>query len=243
MSLRVLIVDDEAPARAELRHLLDGVDGVEVVGEAASAREAIALAENVRYDLVFLDIQMPGGRDGIETARRIRELPAAPHVVFVTAHDDRAIQAFQVDAADYLLKPVREERLLTAVHRVMASRGEAERAVAAPIRIPIHAADGSTMLLDPVEVVYAEADRDHARIVTRDGGRFESPRSLRELEDLLPRDFMRIHRSYLVQLGQIAALEQPEGGGVRIRLVDPPGGSLDVARRQVRSLRSALGLR
>jgi len=243
MSLLVLIVDDEAPARAELRHLLDGIDGVEVVGEAASAREALALAEHVRYDLVFLDIQMPGGRDGIETARRIRELPAAPHVVFVTAHDDRAIQAFQVDAADYLLKPVREERLLTAVRRVMASRGGGERVATAPARIPIHAEDGSMLLLDPDELVYAEADRDHARIVTRDGRTHVSPRSLRELEDLLPPSFMRIHRSYLVQLARIAALEQPEPGRAQVRLVDPPGGTLDVARRQMRSLRVALGLR
>jgi two-component system response regulator LytT len=243
VSLRVLIVDDEAPARSELRFLLERIDGVEVVGEAASAREALALAEHVGYDLVFLDIQMPGGAGGIEAARRLRALPDAPSVVFVTAHDDRAVQAFAVDAADYVLKPVREERLLTAVRRVRATRGGSAGPGGGPVRVPTQGADGSVLLIDPDSIAYAEADRDHAWVVTVDGLRHSSPRSLRELEDLLPNGFLRIHRSHLVNLARVAAVEQAEGGGTCVRVVEPVGVRLAVARRQVRSLRSALGLR
>lgn len=243
MNLRVLIVDDEAPARSELRYLLERIDGVEVVGEAASAREALALAEHVRYDLVFLDIQMPGGAGGIEAAQRLRALPEAPSVVFVTAHDDRAVQAFAVDATDYLLKPVREERVLTAVRRVRATRSGSPAGAIGPIRVPTQEPDGSVLLVDPAEIAFAEADRDHAWIVTVDGTRRSTPRSLRELEDLLPDGFLRIHRSSLVNLARVAAVEQTDGGGLCVRMVDPVGTRLDVARRQARSLRSALGLR
>ena len=238
MTLRALIVDDEAPARSELRHLLGGIDGVEVAGEAASAREALVLAEGVDYDVVFLDISMPGGAGGIETARRLAELPNRPTVVFVTAHDDRAIQAFSVEAIDYLLKPVREERLLTAVRRVAALR--AGTAPDADPRIPADG-DGATLLIDPADIAYAEADRDRSVLVLADGRRVGSPRSLRALEDALPAGFLRIHRSHIVALARVAALEPAGEGRVRARLAD--GTVLDVARRQTRTLREALGLR
>lgn len=243
MNLRVLIVDDEAPARAELRYLLERIDGVEVVGEAASAREALALAEHVGYDLVFLDIQMPGGAGGIEAAQRLRSATGAPSVVFVTAHDDRAVQAFAVDAVDYLLKPVREERLVTAVRRVQAIRSGSGGGGQDPIRVPTQDAAGAVVLVDPEDIVFAEADRDHAWVVTLDGARRLSPRSLRELEDLLPEGFLRIHRSSLVNLARVAAVEPTDGGGLCVRMVEPVGVRLDVARRQARSLRAALGLR
>lgn len=242
MNLLALIVDDEAPARSELRHLLGGIDGVEVAGEAASAREALLLAERVAYDVVFLDISMPGGAGGIETARRFADLPARPTVVFVTAHDDRALQAFAVEAVDYLLKPVREDRLLTAVRRVAALRAGGAGAPADP-RVPAFDGDGATLLLDPAEIAYAEADGDRSLIALADGRRLPSPRSLRALEDLLPAGFMRIHRSHLVSLARVAALEPLGDGRVQARLADADGTVLEVARRQTRALREALGLR
>ena len=241
MTLRALIVDDEAPARSELRHLLGGIEGVEVAGEAASAHEALVLAEGVEYDVVFLDISMPGGPGGIEAARQLAALPNRPTVVFVTAHDDRAIQAFAVEAVDYLLKPVREERLLTAVRRVAALRAGVA-ATGADQRVP--ATDGgATLLVDPGEIAYAEADRDRSVLVLRDGTRVGSPRSLRALEDALPPGFLRIHRSQIVNLACVAALEPAGEGRVRARLADAGGTTLDVARRQTRTLREALGLR
>ena len=242
MTLLALIVDDEAPARSELRHLLGGIDGVEVAGEAASAREALVLAERVAYDVVFLDISMPGGEGGIELARRLGALPARPTVVFVTAHDDRALQAFAVEAVDYVLKPVREDRLLTAVRRVAALRAGAGGTTADP-RVPAVGIDGGTLLVDPAEIAYAEADGDRSVLVLADGIRLQSPRSLRALEGLLPAGFMRIHRSSIVALARIAALEPAGDGRVRARLTGADGAVLDVARRQTRALREALGLR
>lgn len=243
MTLRALIVDDEAPARSELRHLLGAIDGIEVAGEAASAREALVLAEGVVYDVVFLDISMPGGAGGIETAKRLADLPNRPTVVFVTAHDDRAIQAFSVEAVDYLLKPVREERLLTTVRRVAALRAGAAAGGDGAVRIPAVGDDGATLLIDPADVAYAEAERDRSVLVLVDGRRLGSPRSLRALEDLLPGGFLRIHRSQIVNLARVAALEPVGEGRVRARLADADGTTLDVARRQTRTLREALGLR
>ena len=120
MSLLALIVDDEAPARAELRYLLEQVGDVHVVGEAASVREALALASRVEYDVVFCDISMPE-LSGIDAAREIAAWPRRPKVVFVTAHEDYAVQAFSVDAFDYVLKPVSEERLARTVQRLRSA--------------------------------------------------------------------------------------------------------------------------
>jgi DNA-binding LytR/AlgR family response regulator len=239
MSLLALIVDDEAPARAELRYLLDRHGGVEVVGEAASVREALALAARVDYDVVFLDINLPD-LTGIDAARALGDWPRSPAVVFVTAHDDHAVQAFAVDAIDYLLKPVAEDRLATSIARVKTVRsGEGPgRSGPAVVKVPA-TVDGETVLLDPDEIEYAEADGDRTWVVA--GGRRLPSRSMRELEDLLPPTvFFRIHRSAMVNLRKVVALETVGPGRFAVRLTD--GTKLEVARRQTKALRRQLGL-
>ena len=242
MTLLALIVDDEPPARAELRFLLEGIGGVEVVGEAASVREALALASRVDYDVVFLDISMPD-LTGMDAARELSTWPRSPAVVFVTAHDDHAIQAFTVDAIDYLLKPVSEERLARCLQRVLALRaGGDPRRTAGPElqKVPV-TRKGQTLLLDADEVLYAEADGDYCWIHA-DGERLLSTKSMRELEDALPATvFFRIHRSYLVNLRRVVALEPVAPGRSGVRLAD--GTVLEVARRQTRALKQHLGLR
>jgi two-component system response regulator LytT len=243
LTLLALIVDDEAPARAELRYLLDRQGGVEVVGEAASVREALALASRLSYDVVFLDINMPE-LSGMDAAREISTWPQRPAVVFVTAHDDHAIQAFSVDAVDYLLKPVSEDRLTRCVQRVAALRGGETTRRPGPelARVPV-TRRGETLLIDPDDVLYAEADGDYCWIHT-DGERLLSTQSMRELEDHLPSTiFFRIHRSCLVNLRRVAALEQIAPGRTGVRLTDPDGTVLEVARRQTRGLKQHLGLR
>src|SRR5256714_6600004 len=116
MSIRALIVDDEEPARGELRYLLGAHPEVEVVGEAATAGEALALAESVRYDVVFLDIELPG-MTGLEAARLVLHRPERPAVGFVTAHQRYAVDAFAVEAFDYLVKPVQPDRLAPLAQR------------------------------------------------------------------------------------------------------------------------------
>ncbi|MEZ5216348.1 MAG: response regulator [Ilumatobacteraceae bacterium] len=132
-TLRCLIVDDESPARDELRYLLQQLDDVEVVGSAATADEAAVLIDALHHDLVFLDIHMPG-MDGLELAERLRGTPGAPAIVFTTAYPDHAVEAFGLDAADYLLKPLDERRLAAPSHGSRPASGARSRRTRRPTR-------------------------------------------------------------------------------------------------------------
>ena len=181
MTLRALLVDDEEPARSELRYLLDAHADVTVVGEAASAVEALALAREASYDVVFLDVEMPG-LTGLEAAPLVRERRDPPAVVFVTAHERYAVDAFAVEAFDYLLKPVDPDRLARVVERLR------ERSVenVLPVEKVAVVAGGGTELLDYDQVHYAQADGDYSRVHTYDRS-YLCTASLGELEERLPR--------------------------------------------------------
>jgi DNA-binding LytR/AlgR family response regulator len=237
VTLRALIVDDEAPARSELRYLLSAHPEVEIVGEATTAKEALALANAVGYDVVFCDIEMPG-LSGLEAARLVRDRPDRPVIVFVTAHEQYAVDAFAVEAFDYLLKPVAPDRL----DRVITRLTKAQRPTAWPVeKIPVVSA-GKTVLLDYDAVHYVQADGDYSRVHTYDRS-YLSTSSLRELEDALPASrFARIHRSYLVNLAKVAAVRRAGPDRIRLALDDQARTELDVARRQSRALRERLRL-
>ena len=235
MSIRALIVDDEEPARGELRYLLAAHPEVEVVGEAATSGDALGLAGSVRYDVVFLDIELPG-MTGLEVARLVLDRRERPAVVFVTAHDRYAVDAFAVEAFDYLVKPVDPERLARVVERLSQAR-EAPKTVE---KIAVVSAGGAKTLLDYDAVYWIAADGDYSRVHTYDRA-YLSTSSLRELGEELPAArFARIHRSHLVNLGKVAAVRR--GGPDRLRLVldDQQQTELDVARRQTRALRERL---
>jgi DNA-binding LytR/AlgR family response regulator len=232
--IRALLVDDEAPARSELRYLLATHPEVEVVGEAATAVEALKLAAAVPYDVVFIDVEMPG-LSGLDAARLVHGRRGAPQLVFVTAHEQYAIEAFAVEALDYLLKPVDPERLAQVVRRL----GKRPAAPAPVQKIPV-VSGGETVLLDWDEVHYAQADGDYCRVHTYDRS-YLCTRSLRELEEAFPADrFARIHRSYLVNLGKVAAVKRPGGDRLRLALDDSGRTELDVARRQSKAVRERL---
>jgi two-component system response regulator LytT len=234
--IRALLVDDEAPGRSELRYLLAAHPEVEVVGEAASAAEALKLASVVPYDVVFLDVEMPG-LSGLEAARLVHGRPGRPQLVFVTAHEQYAVDAFAVEALDYLLKPVEPERLAQVVRRLSGVR----RPIPAPIeKIPV-VSSGQTVLLDWNEVHYAEADGDYSRIHTYDRS-YLCTQSLRQLEGALPGRFARIHRSYLVNLAKVAAVKRAGPDRLRLALDDKERTELDVARRQSKAVRERLRL-
>ncbi len=237
MTLRALIVDDEAPARSELRWLLAELPEVEVVGEAASAQEALALAAAVSYDVVFCDIEMPG-LSGLDAARLVREQPGRPALVFVTAYERYALDAFAVEAYDYLLKPVEPQRLARVVGRLAETR----RPVAPPVeKIPV-VGGGRTELVGWEEVVFVRAEGDYSRVHTY--GRAQlSTTSLRELEATLPAGrFARIHRSTLVNLAHVAAVGRAGPDRLRLTMDDRDRTELDVSRRLTRSLRERLKL-
>jgi DNA-binding LytR/AlgR family response regulator len=235
--IRALIVDDEAPARAELRYLLDAHSDVSVVGEAAGAAEALELARDLAYDVIFLDVEMPG-LTGVEAAPLVRERRNPPAVVFVTAHERYAVEAFAIEAFDYLLKPVDPDRLARVVERLRERSTES----ALPVeKIPV-VAGGGTELLDYDQVQYVQADGDYSRVHTFDRS-YLCTASLGELEERLPSGrFVRIHRSYLVNLSKVAGVRRPAPDRFRLQLADAGKTELDVARRQSRQLRERLGL-
>jgi len=235
MTVRALIVDDEAPARSELRYLLQAHSEVKVVGEAASAAEAIELTRELSYDVVFLDVEMPGA-SGLEAAPHVRERREPPAVVFVTAHGEYAVDAFALEAFDYLLKPVDPDRLARVVERLHERSQEG----AAPVDKVAVVAGAGTELLDPDQIHYAQAEGDYSRVHTYDRS-YLCTASLGDLEDRLGPRFARIHRSYLVNLGKVSGVRRASDR-FRLQLADEPRTELDVSRRQSREVRERLGL-
>ncbi|MFI5959538.1 LytR/AlgR family response regulator transcription factor [Cryptosporangium sp. NPDC051539] len=236
MKLRVLAVDDEPLQLDELAYLLRGDAGVGEVVTAGDTTEALRQLRDRGFDVVFLDIRMPG-LDGMELARVLGRFASPPAVVFVTAHDDRAVDAFDLGAADYLLKPVRADRLAEAVRRaarVKAAPQHREEPVADDV-IPVELA-GTTRMLPRSAVRWVEAHGDYARLHTSDGNHLvRVPLSLLA-ERWADAGFVRIHRSYLVALRVIAELRLGSSGYVVV--VD--GRELPVSRRHTRELKDRL---
>jgi DNA-binding LytR/AlgR family response regulator len=249
--LRALIVDDEYPAREELRYLLRSFPEIEVVGEAAAPSEALELIRNIDYDLCFIDVRMPGG-SGLDLVKELARVPHRPAVIFVTAYPDHAVEAFDLDAVDYLLKPFDEARLGRALQRILERGAEApagephgaaaswERAGEQLDKIPVPLRD-RTILVDVDDVIYATAARGYSYIVTSEG-RHLVPHSLAELERRLSgRGFFRAHRAYLINLNKARAIEPDFAGALRV-VMDDGAERVPVSRRQARSLRRLLGM-
>jgi DNA-binding LytR/AlgR family response regulator len=237
MKLRALLVDDEAPARSELRYLLASHPEVDVVGEASSAAEALDLSRDLEHDVVFLDVEMPG-LTGLEAAPLVRDRTDPPAVIFVTAHERYAIDAFAVEAFDYLLKPVDPDRLVRVIERL---RERTVENVVPVEKVPV-VSGGGTELLDYDQVHYVQADGDYSRVHTYDHS-YLCTASLGELEERLPAArFARIHRSYLVNLSKVAGVRRAAPDRFCLQLADAEHTELDVARRQSRQLRERLGL-
>ena len=254
--LRVLVVDDEELARMRLKSLVNecAEPRVSVVGEAANAAQALVWLTTRHCDLVLLDVQMPG-RDGTQLAAELRLLNPAPAVVFVTAHAEHALKAFDLDAIDYLTKPVKRERLQAALRRVAqritapASAGSAPAELAKAEEGPaIIVSDRGRVIRVPVsEVLYLKAELKYVTLRTADHTHVLDD-SLAELEQRLGDRFLRVHRNALVSKRAVRALEKRaiagesveegyEGWGVCIA---PVNEWLAVSRRQVAAVREAL---
>jgi len=241
--LRVLAVDDEAPARAELAYLLERDERVATVLTASDGAEALRLLETTAVDALFVDIRMPG-LDGLDLARVLRRFTSPPAVVFVSAYDSHAVEAFDLNAVDYVMKPVREERLTEAVRRVVESR---ERVVIAAVAAPVDAVEdpdetiavelgGVTRFVKRSDVRYVEAHGDYARLVTHDGRHLVRV-SLAHLEEQWAEaGFVRIHRRWLVSLPAIDEV-RTDVGRMSVRVGDAV---LPVSRRHTRELRDRL---
>ena len=240
-SLRVLAVDDEPPALDELVYLLRADPRVAQVYQAGDATEALRVLRDAEVDAVFLDIRMPG-LDGMELARVLGRFAKPPAVVFVTAYDNRAAEAFDLGVTDYVRKPVQPDRVAESLRRVQAGRllpthpsVAARREREEDPTIPVELA-GTTRMLPRSAVRWVEAQGDYARLHTADGSHLVRVPLATLAERWADAGFVRVHRSYLVQLKLITELRLTGGGYVVI--VD--GRELPVSRRHTRELKDRL---
>ncbi len=246
MTIRAVVVDDEPLARKRLRRLLSAHADVDVVAEAAGGDEAVGIVLRERPDVVFLDVQMPGAT-GIEALRSLREClgeEACPAAIFTTAFEQHAVDAFELDGVDYLLKPVEAARLARALERVRRRLGLAgtEQAACSAAAGHLAAVDGErivSLAFDEVACLTVEGGLVFARTAR---GRHRVRATLGELEQRLEAPpFVRVSRSAIVNLAWIEHLEPEDSGTYRARLRSPLSMSLVVSRRRARELRRLLG--
>jgi two-component system response regulator AlgR len=232
--MRALIVDDEPPARERLRRLLEELDDVVVAGEATNGREALDLCARLDPDVVLLDIRMPG-MDGIEAARHLNALDEPPAVIFTTAHDEHALEAFETQAVGYLLKPVRLEKLARAMRHAARVAGSqllriAEQSRLGRRRAQICARLGEQLRLIPVDDIYYFSAGQKYVTVRHRGGKDLIDESLRSLAQEFSPDFVRVHRNSLVGVRHVESLERDAEGRYQVRIKEC-GETLPVSRR------------
>jgi two-component system LytT family response regulator/two-component system response regulator LytT len=264
MALKAVLVDDEQLARDELGYLLGQVGGIEVVGQAGNGLEALTAIDKLQPDVVFLDVQMPG-LTGFEVARRMLDTNAPSHIIFVTAYDQHAIEAFEVNAVDYLLKPVDPARLELAVDRARRrvtvdrpsasdpasgySNAQLEKIVQIVAerqsrreRVAIKVGE-RFMLVQADEIVYASVIDEGITVVTNQHAGTSNFRTLEELHERLdPSVFWRVHRSHLVNINKIKEIVPWFSRNYILRMKDPKTTEIPVSRTQTRRLREYLKL-
>jgi two-component system response regulator LytT len=262
MDLKAVLVDDEQLARDELGYLLEQVGGVEVIGQAGNGLEALTTIEKMQPDVVFLDIQMPG-LTGFEVARRLLVGHAASQIIFVTAYDQHAIEAFEVNAVDYLLKPVDQARLEVAVDRARrriasdrpveagsnVNTAELEKIIQAVAerqsrreRLAIKVGE-RFLLVQAEEIIYASLADEGITVVTSQYAGTSNYRTLDELHERLdPTVFWRVHRSHLVNINKIKEIVPWFSRNYILRMKDDKTTEIPVSRTHTRRLREYLKL-
>lgn len=236
-TLTALIIDDEAAARSELHFLLDETARVAKIEEASSAREGVEKIISFRPDVLFLDINMPK-TSGLTIAKGLTKVKRPPVVVFVTAYSEYALKAFNVDAVDYLLKPVETDRLETALNRV-EKRLKERHAITAQPKLPVKKS-GKSLFVPLADIYYIEAKDDYACIHTKDNHYLYSS-SLSSLEEMLdPKRFVRVHRAYIVNLLCVSEINSDSNGSAFLELNNKDV-KIPVSRRRVIALRQLLG--
>ena len=266
MDLRAIVVDDEQLARDELGYLLGQVGGVEVIGQAGNGIEALTAIDRFQPDVVFLDVQMPG-LTGFEVARRLVDRQARSHIIFVTAYDQHAIEAFEVNAVDYLLKPVEQARLEVALDRARrrisservlngspaatpgVNNAQLEKIVELVTerhsrreRLAIRIGE-RFMLVQAEDVIYASLGDEGISVVTEQHAGTSNYRTLDELQDRLDSSvFWRVHRSHLVNINKIKEIVPWFSRNYILRMKDAKSTEIPVSRTQTRRLRDYLKL-
>ncbi|RYD14554.1 MAG: response regulator transcription factor [Lysobacteraceae bacterium] len=238
--MKALVVDDEPLARERMRALLGDIEGIEVVGEAGNGREAIDAVAAHAPDLLLLDIRMPL-MDGLETARHLGGLESPPAIIFCTAYADHALEAFEANAVDYLVKPVRGDRLHAAVAKARRWNGDDARRLGSALGADSRRSHlcarvrGSLVLVPVADIRYLLAE-DKYVVVHHAQGEVLVEESLKALEDEFGDDFVRIHRNCLVARSKLAGLVRSADGRV-FASVEGGSGTLEVSRRNLPALR------
>jgi len=243
--LKILIADDEAPARNRLRELLGDIADVEIVSEAKNGNETLAQAEATQPNLILLDIRMPG-MDGIEAAAHLQKLAQPPAIIFTTAYDNYAIQAFEMSAIDYLLKPIRLERLQTAINKAKQLVPSQLAAVKhlQPKRTHFSVAERGRVFLVPVaDVIYLRAELKYTTLRTKER-EYLIEDSLTSIEQEFGEIFLRLHRNCLVAQSRILGYEKrndEQGESHWVALLKDIDEVVAVSRRQLHVLKSLAG--
>jgi two-component system LytT family response regulator/two-component system response regulator LytT len=252
-----LIVDDEQPARDELGFLLKGFPDVEVVGQGKNGVEAVNLIRELNPQVAFLDVQMPG-LDGFGVIKKLLEKKVRlPYFVFATAYDHYAVQAFEVNALDYLLKPIAKPRLEKAIARLRgmiettaSARDKLDRLVQMMQERPVAQknklvvkSQGRLFLVDAEEIIFASIEEGVISIFTRDLEGISNFRTVEELQSNLdPKLFWRVHRSYLVNVNHIKEVVPWFKSSYQLKMQDRKQTEIPVSRAQTRKLRELLNL-
>jgi len=255
--IRTIIADDEFPARSELKFLLEGIEDIQVVAVAEDGIQALELIEQKSPDLVFLDIQM-GGKTGLEVAKELMGLEKEPIVVFVTAYDEYALDAFTVNAVDYLLKPYEEERLVKLINRIKPLYFK-EQAIEEKLtdliekiddgaqtskidKLAVRTNKGNLKLLEYNEIILLYTHDSKVYVKTYDQ-EYQIDLSLSELEDRLSKaDFLRVHRSYLINLNKIKEIIPWFKGKYQVLMSDDRQMEVPVSRAKVKDLQKIFGI-
>ncbi len=237
--MKCLVVDDEVLARQRLTRLLDNMNECKVCGEAANGEQALQQVQQLQPDMVLMDIRMPG-MDGLEAARHIAKLENPPAVVFATAYGDHALEAFETQAIDYLLKPIHPRRLQQALEKAKRlSNGQLEKLQMSQVdsrRTHLCARKRGNLELIPIEeVVYLQADSKYVTVCSATQ-QILIEESLRGLEREFEGQFMRIHRNALVAVGAVRGLEKTAAGHCCV-LLDGVEERLEVSRRLLPDVR------
>lgn len=239
--MKILIVDDEPLARQRLRRLVDELAVGEVIAEAGNGQQAIELFEQQPAEVVLLDIRMPV-LDGIETAKQLGKEAQAPVIIFTTAYDEYALQAFDVHAIDYLVKPIRRERLAEAIQkarRLTATQLDSLATHDDKHRTHIRARSGSKLELIAIDSIHCLHAEHKYVTVYHAGGHILIEESLKSLEPELNADFFRIHRNAIINMQSLERLEKDQQGQWQVRLKDVAE-PMEVSRRHLPALRQRI---
>lgn len=235
---RILIVDDEAPARDRLRRLLDAISGCQICAEAANGADALDKAAEHNPDIVLMDVRMPG-MDGIDAARELTAQTTPPAVIFCTAYDDYALSAFRVEATDYLVKPVRREALANALAgAARVNRVQSQQLTPGETAVIVVKNQAGVERIELDRLYYASADNKYVTLV-HDRGDTLCDYSLRELEQTHGTHLLRVHRNTLVNRRYLEALTRTQSGHLA-QLSDPASTRLRVSRRHAPAVRDYL---